>query len=118
MQPLAAALAYIRRSDDETSCWPWTGTVLDSGYGQIRVSGQKMGAHHAAWLLAHGTIPDGMMIGHTCDNPPCCRNDDLGTYEVAGISYERRGHLWLATPAANSADMAAKGRARNRYLPA
>lgn len=117
MQSVEAIWDFVDKIDDQTSCWLWTGTLLSNGYGQIRISNRKIGAHTAAWRAAGGTIPAKRVIGHTCDNPPCCRNDDFGTYAVASTLYERRGHLWLATPAANSADMAAKGRSRNKYTP-
>ena len=46
------------------------------------------------WEQVNGPIPDGMVIMHTCDNPPCFLLD----------------HLRLGTKAENSADMRDKGR--------
>jgi hypothetical protein len=63
-------------------------------------------------MLAAGIteLPPHINILHTCDIPACVRNDDIGTYEIEGILYERRGHLWLADHAANMRDRAQKGR--------
>jgi hypothetical protein len=47
-----------------------------------------------AYELTYGPIPDGMLVLHRCDNPPCCRPD----------------HLFLGTNADNSADKVQKKR--------
>ena len=57
-------------------------------------------AHRFAWYEANGPIPDGLLVLHKCDNPPC-------------INVE---HLFLGTHADNVADMVAKGRSTKGKL--
>jgi hypothetical protein len=96
--------------DPVTGCWLWTGDVARR-YGRFWFNGANHRAHRIAYQMAGGTIPDGMLVCHTCDNPLCVRNDDEGTYEVDGIAHPRRGHLWIGTDAVNQRDKAIKGRA-------
>lgn len=78
-------------------CHVWTGAHA-KGYGQILVAHGKRGrAPRVAWFLATGEWPE-LHVLHRCDNPPCVRVD----------------HLFLGTPADNTADMVAKGRAHGR----
>lgn len=93
------------------SHWLWQGKRTNKGYGVLAIAGRTMLAHRLAWQFATGkTIPSGMIVGHTCDVPLCVRNDDAGIYEVAGVNYQRCGHLFLATYSANTEDMMAKQR--------
>lgn len=94
------------------TCWLWTAKCDRDGYGRLRSEEQRWTrAHIYAWWLATGEWPvTGQIIGHVCDIRSCVRNDDVGTYEVDGILYERRGHLWLGTNIANLRDRDLKGR--------
>lgn len=98
-------------------CRLWPGRTGTKGYGVLPDPADYRNgdilAHRHAWERATGSpIPGGLIVGHVCDRPPCVRHDGGGTYEVEGILYERHGHLWLGTIAANQADMAAKLRSQ------
>ena len=68
-------------------CWPCGSS---SHYG--KAGGTT--AHRWTWMLLHGEIPDGLLVCHTCDNPPCCNP----------------GHLFLGTAKDNVRDAMNKGR--------
>ena len=76
-------------------CWRWTASTNAKGYGRLGDRHRRVvGAHRVGWELAHGPIPNGLSVLHSCDNPPCVR----------------ASHLFLGTAAENNADMVAKGR--------
>lgn len=80
---------------DTEACRPWLGRTDDKGYGFIKVNGRTTRVHRVAWAMAHGEWPpEGQVVRHTCDNPPCC-NDR---------------HLILGTPRENVADCVSRGR--------
>src|SRR5689334_7047965 len=62
------------RGPDE--CWPWTGYIMPSGYGQFSVGGTTVLAHRVALALHLGRplLPD-MQANHqpvVCHNRACC----------------------------------------------
>ncbi len=79
-----------------SECILWTGARQTDGYGSRKVNGKTWLAHRWAWTVKNGPIPKGLIVCHSCDNPPCCNPD----------------HLSLGTDADNKRDSVAKGRHR------
>jgi len=87
---------FWEKVEKGSGCWRWTACVDGYGYGVIGKdsSGRLAKAHRVSWELRHGEIPQGMLVCHHCDNPPCVRP----------------GHLFLGTNKDNMQDSAKKGR--------
>ncbi len=83
-----------RRGPDE--CWPWTSKAVLSTlkYGALNLNGIVTGSHRVAYAIANGSIPDDLLVRHSCDNPPCCNPK----------------HLIAGTQADNVQDMITRGR--------
>lgn len=96
--PKPIAQRMLEKSDRTGECWLWTAARNRDGYGLINASRSLKTtgglAHRAAWELAHGPIPPGLYVLHSCDNPPCVRAD----------------HLFLGSQKDNMRDAARKGR--------
>jgi hypothetical protein len=54
----------VDRSFSIYQCWPWVGSCLSKGYGQICVSGVKHLTHRYSYSLLHGPIPENMKVLH------------------------------------------------------
>jgi hypothetical protein len=51
-------------------CWTWIASTDQNGYGLFH-DGRQCKAHRWAYEQAHGPIPGGMTIDHTCRNRSC-----------------------------------------------
>lgn len=78
----------------DTPCWEFTGFCVKQGYGVLSRRGKRVFAHRVSYEEEVGEIPDGNVIRHRCDNPPCINPD----------------HLICGTQAQNNRDRALRGR--------
>lgn len=96
--------AKVDRGEPDV-CWPWLGTKMAGGYGLFdrRKGGQRIcvRSHRLAYTLMRGSIPEGEIIRHECDNPPCCNPF----------------HLKTGLPKDNSNDMIERGRHWTKLRP-
>lgn len=94
--PLPAATRFWRytKIGAPNECWEF-GNVSTGEYGRLFISRTKyVRAHRFSWELHFGSIPDGMFVLHSCDNPRCVKPD----------------HLFLGTVGANVKDKLVKRR--------
>lgn len=75
-------------------------TVQSKGYGTVAINGTRHLAHRVVYEHHHGPIPDGLVVRHSCDNPPCVNIR----------------HLLLGTHSDNMRDMMMRARSTNAKL--
>lgn len=91
--PLSERLWMRVHKGAADECWPFR-TAPTHKYGQIMDGYKPLLAHRVAYAITKGEIPDGMLVRHTCDNPPCCNP----------------AHLVVGEPEDNSRDMVSRRR--------
>ena len=79
-------------------CWRWIGPRDPLGYGRVSYWGKAGYTHHAAWILANGSIPEGKHVLHKCDNRGCINPK----------------HLYIGTHQDNINDRELRGRGTNK----
>jgi hypothetical protein len=93
--------SHVEKSENPSGCWLWTGHTDDWGYGNKWWSGRTQKAHRVMYEITFGEIPDGLLVLHSCDNPPCVNPS----------------HLSLGTNRDNTDDKIRKGRQSHAGAP-
>lgn len=87
-------IALQSERDPSSGCLLMFKKPSTSGYVQIRVDGRLVLAHRHVFEQAHGPIPDGMEIDHTCNVARCIAIDHLqlvSRSKNTRLSYRRDG---------------------------
>jgi hypothetical protein len=90
-------LNRIKKVDGPLATQCWSVQAFQGSpncYGVVTLFGHRYTTHRLMFARQYGPIPKGKFICHHCDYKPCCNPD----------------HLFLGTPADNTADHIAKGR--------
>ena len=102
--PVRVRLDQYSTPEPNTGCVLWLAAITPTGYGRIRVGQKVHQAHRVSYELAHGPIPDDLVIDHLC-RVRCCINPDhleavtqaVNVRRGAGSSTETNclhGHAW------------------------
>ncbi len=85
---------FVERGEPD-ECWEWQGAKDRAGYGWIKHPDRgKLRAARVSFEMHKGPPPDGALICHTCDNPPCINP----------------AHLYAGTSQSNMDDKVLRGR--------
>lgn len=82
---------HVRQEGD---CLVWVGSRDRGGYGFTSDGTKTIKAHRLSYQIHKGPIPEGLLVMHSCDNPPCVNP----------------AHLSVGTARDNTLDAVAKGR--------
>lgn len=67
----------VDTKDNNEECWNWKEGTTVGGYGCFIYRGNNIKAHRMAYILSKENIPEGLLVLHLCNNPPCCNPNHL-----------------------------------------
>ncbi len=92
---LKRVVASLMKRAGDSACIEWSAGFCGGGYGTISLGGDAQRAHRVIYEIFKGAIPSGLVIRHSCDNPPCCNPHHLltGTHQENSDDKIRRGRM-------------------------
>lgn len=89
---------YPPPNPQPTPCILWEGAVDRNDYGLVQVDRKRMRAHRWVWEAKFGPIPEGQVVRHKCDNPPCINTDHLELGTIADNNRDARERNHVGSP--------------------
>lgn len=88
----------------ETGCIEWQAALTNRGYGKFKSNQKTISAHRFSYEKHKGPIPEGFVVRHACDNPPCVNPDHLlvGTHRDNKMDAIVRNRVALGEEHGNS----------------
>lgn len=77
------------KSVHDGECWMWT-RYTRNGYGAISVRDSPVYLHALSFAIAHGPLPEGQEVRHSCDIRACWRP----THLLAGTRQDNVNDAW------------------------
>lgn len=88
--PVGSLAAHSKKVGD---CLVWTGAPSKDGYGIMKVAGRTTQVHLVSWELAHGPVPEGMQVDHTCHTRACFKVEHLRLATHSENQWNRSGSM-------------------------
>ena len=75
MKTIDRFLSKIQK--ESNSCWSWTASRTQQGYGMFSHLGKSIPAHRFSYLHHKGEIPTGHIVHQNCQNNGCVNPEHL-----------------------------------------
>ncbi len=87
----------MKRVISVNGCLEWTGGKDKDGYGTCGMGYGAQRSHRASYIAFKGKIPEGLLVCHHCDNPPCINPEHLflGTVKDNALDARDKNRLYL-----------------------
>lgn len=81
------------RNITDNGCWEWRKERNEAGYGRTGHRRSRVYVHRVSYSVFKGEIGKGLLVMHSCDNPPCFnpKHLSLGTHSDNALDAYARG---------------------------